>query len=150
MGFLNKLKQLAQDGSTAAQQNFARFQNTAFADATMAACALISAADGSISPEERRKTAGFIMSSDKLKAFDVSKLRAKYDEYCGKLETDFDFGKIELTQVIGKIKKEEEARAVVQLAVLIGNADGNFDEHEQKVVREIIYTLKLNPTEFSL
>ena len=116
----------------------------------MAACALISAADGSISPEERRKTAGFIMSSDKLKAFDVSKLRAKYDEYCGKLETDFDFGKIELTQVIGKIKKEEEARAVVQLAVLIGNADGNFDEHEQKVVREIIYTLKLNPTEFSL
>ncbi|GGS03639.1 tellurite resistance TerB family protein [Deinococcus sedimenti] len=150
MGFLNKLKQLAQDGSAAAQQNIARFQNAAFADATMAACALISAADGSVSPEERRKTAGFIMSSDKLKAFDTNKLRTRYDEYCGKLDTDFDFGKIELMQVVGKIKKPEEARAVIQLAVLIGNADGNFDQHEQKVVRELVFALKLDPNEFGL
>lgn len=150
MSFINRFKQLVQDGNSLTQQHLARFQHAAFADATMAACALISAADGQITPDERRKTANFIASSDKLKVFDVSKLRALYESNCDKVEKDFDFGKIDLMQVIGKIKKPEEARAVVQLAVLIGNSDGNFDEREKKVVREIASALKLDASEFGL
>lgn len=150
MGFLDKLKQMAQDGQKMAQQGFERFNNAAFADATMAACALIGAADGKIDPSERSRTAQFITSSDKLKTFDVGKLRDKYEGYCDKISRDFDFGKIELMQVIGKIKKPEEARAVVQLSLVIANADGNFDTQEQQVLREIIHALHLNPAEFNL
>ncbi len=151
MGFLDQLKALANQGVAAGQEGFARFNNATFADASMAACALIAAADRHIDAQERSRTAAFITSSDKLKAFDVGKLRAKYDAYCDKVTSDFDFGKIELLQVIGKAaKKPEEARAVVQLAVVIANADGNFDEQEQIVMREIIYALNLNPAEFGL
>lgn len=151
MGFLDQLKTLANQGMTAGQEGFARFNNATFADASMAACALIAAADGKIDTQERSRTAAFITSSDKLKAFDVGKLRGKYDEYCDKVTQDFDFGKIELIQVVGKAaKKPEEARAVVQLAVVIANADGDFDEKEQMIMRDIIYALKLNPSEFGL
>lgn len=150
MGFLNRLKQLAQDGQKLAQEGFDRFNNAAFADATMAACALIGAADGKIDQQERTRTAQFITSSDKLRSFDVGKLRDKYEGYCEKISRDFDFGKIELMQVIGRVKKPEEARAVVQLAVVIANADGNFDAGEQAAMREIIHALGLTPAEFGL
>lgn len=150
MGFLNKLKQMAQDGSKAAQDGYARFNNAAFADATMAACALIGAADGKIDQNERTRTAQFITSSDKLKTFNVSQLRDKYEAYSDKISRDFDFGRIELMQVIGKVKKPEEARAVVQLALVIANADGDFDEKEQIVVRQVIQALGLQPSEFGL
>ncbi|TSA87324.1 Tellurite resistance TerB [Deinococcus detaillensis] len=151
MGFLDQLKTLANQGVAATQEGFSRFNNATFADASMAACALIAAADGKIDTQERSRTAAFITSSDKLKSFDVGKLRDKYDAYCDKVTNDFDFGKIELIQVVGKAaKKQEEARAVVQLAVVIANADGNFDEKEQMIMRDIIYALKLQPSEFGL
>ncbi|AAF11761.1 MULTISPECIES: tellurite resistance TerB family protein [Deinococcus] len=150
MGFFNKLRQLAEDGTKMAQDGYARFNNAAFADATMAACALIGAADGQIDSQERSRTAQFITSSDKLRTFDVSKLREKYERYCDVISRDFDFGKIELMQVIGKVRKPEEARAVVQLAVVIANADGDFDAREQAVMREVIHALGLSPAEFGL
>ena len=150
MGFFNKLRQLAEDGPKMAQDGYARFNNAAFADATMAACALIGAADGQIDSQERSRTAQFITSSDKLRTFDVSKLREKYERYCDVISRDFDFGKIELMQVIGKVRKPEEARAVVQLAVVIANADGDFDAREQAVMREVIHALGLSPAEFGL
>ena len=150
MSFLNKLKALGQQAGKEAQDTWSRYQSGPFADATMAACALIAAADGQIDPQERSRTAAFITSSDKLKTFDVAQLRQKYERYCDTIGRDFDFGKIELMQVIGKVKKPEEARAVVQLAVVIANADGNFDAREQAVVREVVHALGLSPAEFGL
>lgn len=130
---------------------WSRFNNGPFADATMASCALIGAADGKIDQQERTRTAQFIMSSDKLKAFDVSAMRQKYEQYCDTVTRDFDFGRIELMQVIGKLAgKPDQARAVVQLAVVIANADGEFTPDEQRVVREVAHALKLDPAEFGL
>lgn len=151
MGFLDKLKAMGAQASKEAQEGWSRFNNGPFADATMAACALIGAADGKIDQTERSRTAQFITSSDKLKAFNVGDMRDKYDRYCDKITADFDFGKIELMQVIGKVAgKPEQARAVVQLAIVIANADGNFDKDEMGVVREIAQSLKLDPLEFGV
>ncbi len=150
MGFLNKLKQAAQDASKTAQEGFDRFNNGNFADATMAACALIGSADGKLDQNERTRTAQFITTSDKLKSFNVADMRQKYEQYCDVISRDYEFGKIELMQIIGKVKKPEEARAVVQLSIAIANSDGNFDEKEQQAVREVIHALKLNSSEFGL
>lgn len=151
MSFLNKLKALATQASTEGQAMWGRFQSGPFADATMAACALIAAADGKIDQQERSRTAQFITSHPQLKDFNVAALRQKYEAYCDAVTRDFDFGKIELMQVIGKLShKPAEARAVVQLAVVIGNADGDFDDHERRVVRELAQSLKLDPAEFGV
>ena len=54
-------------------------------------------------------------------------------------------------QAIGKVAgKPDQARAVVQLAVVIANADGEFDEKEMGVVRQIAQALKLDPSEFNV
>ncbi|WP_086872742.1 TerB family tellurite resistance protein [Streptomyces viridochromogenes] len=53
------------------------------------------------------------------------------------------------TQLVAK-KKPAEARAVIQIGIVIGGADGDFDKDEQGVVREACYTLGLPPHEFDL
>ncbi len=68
-----------------------------------------------------------------------------------KLTADFAFGKVGLLQEIAKAKKKPaEARAVVQIGIVIGGADGDFDKTEQAVVREARFTLDLPPHEFDL
>ncbi|KIF72694.1 Tellurite resistance TerB, partial [Streptomyces sp. 150FB] len=63
----------------------------------------------------------------------------------------YAFGKVGVLQEIAKAKKKPaEARAVIQIGIVIGGADGNFDKDEQAVVREACFTLGLPPHEFDL
>ncbi|KJR42067.1 tellurium resistance protein [Candidatus Magnetoovum chiemensis] len=47
-------------------------------------------------------------------------------------------------------KTPPQARAAIQVAVLIAGADGNFDNNEQNVIREICRSLDIDPKEFDL
>jgi tellurite resistance protein TerB len=123
----------------------------AFRDASMAICALVSAADGTIDPQERRRVASLIGSNEVLRNFPADQLQQKFNDYCDKLQTDFDFGKIGVLQDIGKTKKKPaEARAVIQIGIVIGGADGQFDKTEQQVVRDACFAVGLDPNEFDL
>jgi tellurite resistance protein TerB len=129
----------------------AQFKNKDFSNATMAMCALIAAADGSIDASERQKVAALIMSNDVLAIFPPTELRDRFDHYCNKLSADYDFGKIEAIQAIGKLKKHaDEARAVIQIGIIIGGSDGNFDADEKKAVKEACNAVGINPSEFEL
>jgi tellurite resistance protein TerB len=117
----------------------------------MAMCALVAAADGDIDSSERQKTASFIMNNETLRIFDASDLREKFDFYCDKLTQDFDFGKIECIQAISKIKnKEGQARAIIQIGIIIGGADGDFDPDEKKVVKEACNAVGISSEEFDI
>ncbi len=151
MAIWNQLRQSAQgmQAQLVAKKN--DLKSGAFRDASMAMCALVAAADGSIDAEERRKVAGLITTNEVLANFPADDLRAKFDEYANKLTADFDFGKVSLIQEIGKTKKKpNEARAVIQIGIIIGGADGTFDEDEKKVVREACFAVGLAPSEFEL
>jgi tellurite resistance protein TerB len=151
MALWDQLKQRSQDMNAQLQTKAGQFKNKDFAKATMAACALIAAADGSIDPEERRKVAGLITTNDVLSIFPASDLRTDFDHYCEKLTQDYDFGKVEAIQAIAKLKsKQDQARAVIQIAIIIGGADGNFDADEQRVVKEACFAVGINPSEFDL
>ncbi|MGF7122513.1 TerB family tellurite resistance protein [Rhodococcus sp. TAF43] len=151
MGFWDQLKSKTQEMSGQLQTKTAQFKNKEFANGSMAMCALIAAADGSIDPSERQKTAALIMNNQSLQVFDSSELREKFDWYCDKLAGDFDFGKVEATATIGKLKsKPEQARAVIQIGIIIGGADGNFDQHEKAAVKEACFAVGIDPSEFEL
>ncbi|MFI1163570.1 tellurite resistance TerB family protein [Streptomyces sp. NPDC020801] len=123
----------------------------AFRDASMAMCALVAAADGTIDPSERQRVAQLIATNEVLQNFPADDLRRRFEENLNRLTTDFDFGKVSVLQEIAKAKKKPaEARAVVQIGIVIGGADGDFDKTEQAVVREACYTLDLPPHEFDL
>jgi tellurite resistance protein TerB len=149
MGFLDNLKAGARQSSEALKTQVGKFKSKDFAEASMAASALIAAADGSIDSSERSKVAAFISSNDTLSVFNVADLRASFEKYCDKLTSDYDFGKIECIQVIGKLRTKPDAgRAVVQIACIIGKADGDFDNDEKTAVKEICQALGIDASEF--
>ncbi|WP_241249461.1 TerB family tellurite resistance protein [Rhodococcus sp. X156] len=128
-----------------------QFKSKEFANASMAMCALIAAADGSIDAAERQKTAALIASNDVLTIFPPAELQQKFDWYCDKLNKDFAFGQVEAIATIGKLKsKPDQGRAVIQIGIIIGGADGNFDADERKAVKDACYALGINPSEFDL
>ncbi|MEU1051440.1 TerB family tellurite resistance protein [Streptomyces sp. NPDC005876] len=123
----------------------------AFRDASMAMCALVAAADGHVDPAERQRVAQLIAANDVLRNFPADDLRRRFEQNLDKLTADFAFGKVSVVQEIAKAKKKPaEARAVVQIGIVIGGADGDFDKDEQAVVREACYALDLPPHEFDL
>ncbi len=151
MGFFDNLKDKVNEMSNSLQTSVKKFKNEKFANAAMATCALIAAADGSIDASERQKTASCLINVSALRVFDVKDLQDKFSAYCDKLMSDFDFGKIEMLQIIGALRgKEEQARAVIQIGIIIGGADGNFDDDEKQAVREICNALGILPAEFDL
>jgi tellurite resistance protein TerB len=151
MALWDQLKSRLTDMQSQATTQVGKFKSKDFAKASMAMCALIAAADGSITAEERRKTAGFIGSNEALKVFEVSELQDHFTFYASKLESDYEFGKVEAIATIGKLKsKPEAARAVIQVGIIIGGADGNFDEDEKRAVREACNAVGIAPSEFDL
>ncbi|MBA3523162.1 MAG: tellurite resistance TerB family protein [Geodermatophilaceae bacterium] len=151
MALWDQLKQRSQDMSQQLSTKASQFKNKDFKNGTMAMCALIAAADGSIDGSERSKVAALITSNDVLKIFPASELRETFENYCNKLTSDFDFGKVECIQAISKLKaKPDQARAVIQIGIIIGGADGEFDPHERQAVKEACFAAGIPPTEFDL
>ncbi|NEA57169.1 TerB family tellurite resistance protein [Streptomyces sp. SID13666] len=151
MALWDKLKESAStmQGQLEAKKN--DLKSGSFRDASMAMCALVAAADGSIDPSERQRVASLIASNEVLRNFPADDLQRRFNDYLAKLTADFDFGKVSILQEIAKAKKKPaEARAVIQIGIVIGGADGDFDKSEQGVVREACYALGLPPAEFDL
>jgi tellurite resistance protein TerB len=151
MALWNQLKAKSQDMSSQLKAKSGQLKNKNFSEASMAMCALIAAADGSIDAAERRKVAALITSNDVLSIFSPDDLRTRFDHYCNKLSADYDFGKVEALQALGKVKKKDvEARAVIQIGIIIGGADGNFDDDEKKAVKDACHAVGIDPAEFEL
>ncbi|WP_066942827.1 tellurite resistance TerB family protein [Streptomyces lushanensis] len=151
MALWDRIKESASTMQTQLNAKKNDLKSGAFRDASMAICALVAAADGTIDPQERRKVAQLIMSNEVLQNFPADDLQRRFDGYLDKLAADFDFGKVSVLQEVAKAKKKPaEARAVIQIGIVIGGADGDFDKTEQAVVREACYALDLPPHEFDL
>ena len=59
-----------------------KFKNREFMEAVVSGCALVAAADGNISSDEKQKMVGFIQNSNELKAFDVKDVIMSFNEVC--------------------------------------------------------------------
>ncbi|MFD7923919.1 tellurite resistance TerB family protein [Streptomyces sp. NPDC059740] len=151
MALWDRLKESAATMQTQLVARKNDLKSGAFRDASMAMCALVAAADGTVDPAERQRVAQLISSNEVLQNFPADDLRRRFEANLQKLTADFDFGKVSVLQEVAKArKKPAEGRAVVQIGIVIGGADGNFDKDEQAVVREACFTLGLPPQEFDL
>ena len=151
MAFWDSLKSKTREMNSQLTTKAGQFKNKEFANGSMAMCALIAAADGSIDAAEQAKTSTLIRSNTVLSVFPPEELQQKFDWYCSKLAGDFEFGKVEAIATIGKLRsKPEQARAVIQIGIIIGGADGNFDAHERAAVKEACFAVGIAPAEFDL
>ncbi|MFH8610878.1 tellurite resistance TerB family protein [Streptomyces sp. NPDC018029] len=151
MALWDRVKESASTMQTQLMAKKNDLKSGAFRDASMAMCALVAAADGTVDPSERHRVAQLIGTNEVLQNFPADDLRRRFDEYVDKLTADFAFGKVSVLQEVAKAKKKPaEARAVIQIGIVIGGADGDFDKDEQGVVREACFALDLPPHEFDL
>ncbi|MEU5609029.1 TerB family tellurite resistance protein [Streptomyces sparsogenes] len=151
MALWDRIKDSAQTMQTQLVAKKNDLKSGAFRDASMAMCALVAAADGSVDPSERQRVAQLIATNEVLQNFPADDLRRRFNDNLDKITADFDFGKVSLLQEVAKAKKKPaEARAVIQIGIVIGGADGHFDKTEQAVVREACFALELPPAEFDL
>lgn len=123
----------------------------AYRDASMAMCALVAAADGSVDPAERQHVESLILNNDVLQNFPADQLRQRFNKHVDQLSFNFQQGKAEAMQEIAKAaKKPTEARAVVQTGFVVAGADGYIAPAEEQVLREACTALGLSPQEFGL
>jgi tellurite resistance protein TerB len=151
MALWNKLREHIPTIQKQLMSKKSELKSGGFRNASMAMCALVAAADGNVDPSERQRTATLITSNEVLSNFPPDDLQRRFEGYVAKLGSDFEFGKVGLLQEIGAVKKNPtEARAVIQIGIIIGGADGHFDENEKAVVREACHAVGLPPSEFEL
>nr|MDT0667924.1 TerB family tellurite resistance protein [Micromonospora sp. DSM 115978] len=92
-----------------------------------------------------------ITTNEALGNFPPADLQRRFEDNLAKLQADFALGKVTVLQEVGKVKKKpNEARAVIQIGIVIGGADGDFDKTEQAVVREACFAVGIDPNEFDL
>lgn len=148
---LNWLKDKGNNARSRLTAEVSKFKNRTFMEATVAACAMVAAADGTISAQEKQKMAGFIRNSEELKVFEMTEVIAVFEKVVGNFDFDAEIGKAEALKLIGRLRgNEEQARVMVRVACAIGASDGDFDEDEKSVARGICKELGLNPSDFDL
>lgn len=106
MALWDRIKESASTMQTQLVAKKNDLKSGAFRDASMAMCALVAAADGTIDPAERQRVAQLIATNEVLQNFDATDLQRRFDENLNKLTTDFAFGKVSVLQEIAKAKKK--------------------------------------------
>ena len=123
-----------------------------FAQGSMAMCALIAAADGSIDAAEKQKTTALIASNEVLSIFDARDLQEIFDKYAGQAPVRLRArqGRGDPGASAGSRASRIRRARTIQIGIIIGGADGSFDAHEQQAVREACNAVGIAPGEFDL
>ena len=145
--FVNKLKA----GSAELKKSALKFKNKGFLDKTMAGCAFVAFADGEVTKEEKLKMMKYVEVDDVMSIFDTNDVIASFKKWVDLFEFDVDVGRTKVLKELSALKsKEDEARTLVRILISIGAADGDFDEEEKSVVRDVCTEMGLSPAEFQL
>lgn len=150
MTMLNKFTNWVKESSANLKNEVLKFKNKSFLEAAMAGCALVASADGVISSDEKRKMIGFIEQNDALQVFKMEEAIKVFESFVIKINFDKEIGKGECLKSIAKLKGKPEDRLMVRVCCAVGASDGNFDDDEKQMVREICRELDLKPSDFSL
>ncbi len=151
MSFFDTLKQKAGEARNKLATEVGKFKNREFMEACVAGCGLVAAADGNIDSSEKQKMMKFIQQSEELKVFDAKDVIAVFNKVTESFEFDNEIGKAEALKIIGKLRsKPDAARLMVRVCCAIGSADGDFDDKEKQVIREMCRDLDIPAEDFGL
>ena len=128
-----------------------KFRNRQFLDATMAASALVSMADGDANITELNILDQALETIQELKIYDPHDAMDLYRDYIDGLRADPNSGRDKIIQAVGKIQEDQHAaRLLIRVCVAIGKADDNFSEPEKAVIKELCQILALDHDELGL
>ena len=142
------LKSFASSLLADAETLFNRISTSDQLDRVTAAAALIAYADGTCDADEKQKTIKVIQV--KLPHFTVADIAKSWKKAEASIDLDYDFGKSDLLSVIAGANGSDEADLLLRVGILIGGADGDFDDDEKTVVREMCGVLGAKPATYGL
>lgn len=128
-----------------------RFRNRDLMEGVVAGCLLVMTANGVLKAQEKQKMIDFFQATDDLKVFDIDHVIRVFEAYTEKFTADFAIGEAEVLQAVAKGGKDpEDARLLVRVCCAIGAADGQFEDAEKRVIRQICNELGLDASDFGL
>ena len=145
MSLFSSLRDFAQSLAKDADTVFQQVTTHSQLERIAAAAVLIAYADGTCDQSEKDKTVAVIRA--KLPHFEAQAISAAWKKAESLIDLGYDFGKPDLLKKISEAKGDE-ADLLVRVGVLIGGADGDFDDNEKKVVGEICKQVGLSPSDY--
>lgn len=117
-------------------------------DATIAACALIAAANDNISEAQRAAAIKAIQGSPNMKNVDARTISDDFRSACGQIDADKISGEANLLRKLAKIRDQSVARTILRYAIGMANADdGKIDASEKTMLTTIGVELALTVDE---
>ncbi len=128
-----------------------KFRNRQFLDATMAASALVSMADGDVNITELNILDQALETIQELNIYDAHDAMDLYRDYLDELRDDPGATRDKIMQAVGRIEDDQHAaRLLIRVCVAIGKADEDFSEPEKAVIMELCQRLALDSGELGL
>ncbi len=122
-----------------------------FMEAVAAGSAMVAFADGLVRPEEVDKLLEYVRMDENLRVFDSLEVIETFEKYIHQFEFDFQIGKEKALKTIRKIDRNtEDARLLILVCCAIGSADGDFNNNQRLVIREICRILGIDHRQFDL
>ncbi len=128
-----------------------KFRNRQFLDATMAASALVSMADGDADITELNILDQALETIQELKIYDPHDAMDLYRDYIDGLRDDPGATRDKIMQAVGKVRGDQHAALLlIRVCVAIGKADEDFSEPEKAVITELCQRLALDCDDLGL
>lgn len=145
--FYSNFSSFFADCQSKAAETFSRIKDKTTFKRLVFACYLIGNADGDFDSDEKTAVANLIQQ--KMPQYNTSDIRGVIEEADKSIAFDATLGKMELLDEVGKATGDA-ASSIVRAAVFVAGADGDFDDNEKKVVRELCNRLSLDPANYGL
>lgn len=126
---------------------FAKVKDKNAFNRLVATCYLIASADGDFDADEKTATAKLIQKN--LPQYQIKDIVDCISDAQSKTDFDMIMGRNELLDMIAKAGPDE-GRDLINAAVFIGGADGEFDDDEKAITKQICSRLNLSPADYGL
>ncbi|MGB1291773.1 MAG: tellurite resistance TerB family protein [Pseudoalteromonas sp.] len=133
-----------------AKAELKKVENRDLMEAIIGGSLLVAAADGSIDDEELVSLEKQVSSNDSLKHFgaEIGKTINNFEK---QLESGFRIGKMKILREIADIKNNPaDAEEVFVNMLTIAEADGEIDEKELAILKEVGQTLGIRLSEYGI
>ena len=123
-----------------------RAHNTEFMEAVVAACAIISCADGEVARAERRRFLTLARSEPRLSAFSFEELAEEFAAHTATIEMDPEMGcEMAFEKLAPFRNRRREAHVIIETCRHMIPADGVVHPAEQRAFSKLRVNLGLEP-----
>lgn len=120
-------------------------------DAVVAACAMVSQADGWVTSDERTRMLDRMRNSPTIAFFGTDDVLVLFEALNLRFERDLDDGEATAEVAVARLRGQPgPSRLLIETACSVAEADGGFDAEERAVILRLCKLLGVDPASFDL